>query len=76
MNVYERIVLFLIRKKHGLKLYQNFRFKNQSDKYNYYCIGKCSVIKHVVYNEHCIEVKDSKVKYNWLLNNDCEIEKL
>ena len=42
-----RLIIFLIRKKLGLKKYEHFRFTNQKDKQNYYYFTETSIIKDV-----------------------------
>lgn len=70
----ERLILFLVRIKLGLKKGEAFRFTNQKNKkdeyyFGYYCIWKVREINGVTY------ITQSNVSLNWLLNPCCEIEK-
>lgn len=65
-----RFVIFLIRKKLRLKKYENFRFTNQKSDAVYY-FTETNVMKHWHgYTE------PSGVSINWLLDDDCEIERV
>lgn len=66
-----RLIIFLIRKKLGLKKYEHFKFTNQKDKKNYYYFTETSIIKDVRGYRTL-----STVSLNWLLDNDCSIEKV
>lgn len=64
-----KIVIFLIRKKLGLKKYEKFRFVNQKTDAVYYFTDD-NVMK-LWRNQTML----SGVSVNWLLDNDCEIYK-
>lgn len=68
----KRLIVFLIRKRLGLKKYQCFIFTNQRDKKAMYYFKEDGVMK--------IEangiVRPSSVSLNWLLDDVCIIEKL
>lgn len=72
-----RLIIFLVRKRLGLKKYQYFRFANQKTDDIYYFTGTALIKKA----EHkspfgsiwCDEF--SGVSLNWLLNKDCKIRK-
>ena len=66
----KRLIIFLIRRRLGLKKYQHFRFTNQKSNAIYYFTSE-NLIKSWHNTEYL-----SGVSLNWLLNNDCEIEKL
>lgn len=68
----KRLILFLIRRKLGVKKYENFRFVNQRSKVNYYYFDDNGIQK--VDAEHTI-IKHSNVKFNWILSDKCEIVK-
>lgn len=71
----KRIVLFLIRKKLGLKLYQNFRFKGQKFQNDYYCFGRYTLMKFRYYKKKQLyKCEDSSIGLDWLLSEKCEIE--
>ena len=67
----KRLIIFLIRWRLGLKKYQHFRFTNQNSKKAFYYFTSENLIKSWHNTEYL-----SGVSLNWLLNNDCEIEKL
>lgn len=69
----KRLIIFLIRKKFGLKKGQHFKFANQTSKTDYYKFTKTRIIK--IYNNGC-RTKNSNVSLNWLLNDNCKIIKL
>lgn len=67
----KRLIIFLIRRKLGLKKRQCFRFTNQASKDNKYYFS----------DEHLYKIENGRrmmanVSLNWLLNDDCEIEKI
>lgn len=66
-----RLIIFLIRKKLGLRKNERFRFTNQKKKGTYWFSSK-ELIKMV--DKNC-PVELSTVPLNWLLNKDCEIVK-
>ena len=65
-----RIVMFLIRKKLGLKKFEKFRFVNQKSDAVYY-FTESNVMK--LWNNQTVL---SGVSVNWLLDDDCEIERV
>lgn len=65
-----RLVIFLIRKKLGLRTYEPFRFDNQKTD-AIYCFTNDAVMK-----DWCGIVQASSVSLNWLLHDDCKIIKL
>lgn len=65
-----KIVIFLIRKKLGLKKYEKFRFVNQKTDAVYYFTDD-NVMK-LWRNQTML----SGVSVNWLLDNDCVIERV
>lgn len=70
----KRIIIFLIRKRLGLKKEQKFRFTNQKTKAIYYFTNE-SLIKTEYYPSGDI-VCQSGVSLNWLLNDKCKIVKI
>lgn len=64
-----RLILFLIRKRLGLKKGQYFRFTNQKSDAKYY-FTENKVMK--IYNG---EITFSSVSLNWLLDDNCKIIK-
>lgn len=65
-----RFVIFLIRKKLGLKKYEDFKFVNQKSDAVYY-FTESSVMKR--WRGQTVL---SGVSINWLLDDKCEIEKV
>lgn len=65
----KRIILYLIRKKLGLKKEQRFRFIGQKSRVEYYFFTKDAVMKRTAHGE----VIRSNVSLNWLLDDACEI---
>lgn len=64
-----QMIIFLIRKKLGLGKYENFKFTNQKSDAVYYFTKK-RLMKR--WNG---QTTLSNVSLNWLLDNDCKIEK-
>lgn len=65
-----RLVIFLIRKRLGLKKNEHFRFTNQKSEAAYFFTD---------YNLMKIEygyIFLSKVSINWLLDEECKVTKL
>lgn len=68
----QRVIMFLIRKKLGLKKYERFQFVNQRDKRDFYYIDGCRVMKRQGISGYV----PSNVSINWLLNEKCGIVKV
>ena len=64
------IVIFLIRKKLGLKKYENFKFVNQKTDAVYY-FTESNVMKR-----WRGQTMLSGVSINWLMDDECKIEKV
>lgn len=65
----KRIVMFLIRKKLGLKKYQTFQFVNQTNKKDYYYFADTCLMKW----SNIIGPIQSNVSLNYLLSDECKI---
>lgn len=65
----KKLIVFLIRKRLGLKLNEKFRFEGQKSKSVYY-FTKTNVIK-----EEYGMITLSNVSLNWLLNDECKVIK-
>lgn len=65
-----KIVIFLIRKKLGLKKYEKFRFAEQKSNAVYY-FTESNLMKYWR-NQTML----SGVSLNWLLDSNCEIERV
>ncbi len=70
--MYNRLIMFFFRRKFGLKKCQHFVFTNQTSKIESYYFTSDKLMKYVG-NGNVVE---SKVKLNWLMNDECKIEKL
>ena len=70
----KRLIIFLVRKKLGLKKGEHFRFTNQSSPYNTYYFTEDAVMKHLSWWTG--EDRRSNVSLNWLLDDECEIMKV
>lgn len=66
-----RLIIFLIRKKLGLKKNERFRFANQKKKGTYW-FSDTALIKRIDINQ---PIELSTVPLNWLLDKDCKIIK-
>lgn len=62
-----RLIIFLIRKKLGLKEYDDFRFVNQKSEAVYYFNER-----ELVKIEYGL-IAPSNVSLNWLLSDECKI---
>ena len=65
-----RFVIFLIRKKLGLKKYECFKFVNQKSNAVYY------FSEHNLMKRWHNQTMLSGVSVNWLLDPECEIERV
>ena len=70
-NTMSRLIVFLVRCKLGVRRGQQFRFDNQKHKRDTYFFTATRLMKI----EGTI-VKESNVRLNWLLNDNCKIEKI
>ena len=66
----KRLIIFLVRKRLGLKKYETFQFANQRDEFNYYWFNDTELRKYV--SKEGIAV-DAHVSLNWILHDECEI---
>ena len=71
----KHLIIFLVRKKLGLKKGEHFRFVNQSSLYNTYYFTYDAVMKHFGRWKGSDDVKSS-VSLNWLLDDECKIIKV
>lgn len=71
----KKLILFLVRKKLGVKNYETFRFTNQKSDYDFYYFERNGLIKYERRDSHG-EFKPAGVSLNWLLSDDCEIRKI
>lgn len=66
-----RLIIYLIRKKLGLKKFENFKFVGQKSDAVYY-FTESNVMKRMSTGKTML----SGVSVNWLLDNECEIERV
>lgn len=67
----KRLIIFLVRKKLGVKKWQEFQFANQKSTVDRYFFTDNDLSKYV--GEEGI-VRPAKVNLNWLLDDDCELK--
>lgn len=76
----KRLIIFLIRKRLGLKLGERFRFTNQKSKYDKYYFDRNRLVKLLYCDSDLPHLNmDSSVSLNWLLALDpkkdiCKVE--
>lgn len=66
----KRLIMFIIRKKFGLRKYEAFRFENQKSITDLYYFSDTNIWKVVDYDD----VELSSVSLNWLIDDNCQIE--
>lgn len=66
----DKLILYLVMKKHGLKRYERFRFSNQKENAVYF-FGKRRIYKVKKGYQ-----SNSNVSLNWLLDPKCKIQKV
>lgn len=64
----ERIIIFLIRKRLGLKKYQRFYLKNQADKTDRYYFTEYDLQKETVWCGYKVS-HQSNIRLNFLLSD-------
>lgn len=72
----KRLVLYLVRKKLGLRKGEGFRFTNQISKDDVYFFGVKAIYKRYFTPYWGWQTKRSSVSLNWLLDDECEIERV
>lgn len=76
----DRLIIFLVRHKLGLKKFERFRFTNQSKTNNdIYYFTNNSLVKGAptLKDPNALScIRESGVSLNWLLNKDCKIVKV
>lgn len=70
-----RLIIFLIRKKLGLKRNECFRFANQASSKNFYYFDTDCLMKMHWFGDSYTP-RESTCSLNWLLNDDCKIVKV
>lgn len=69
----KKLILFLVRKHLGLKKNEPFIFVNQKSNTSYYFFTDDGIIKLWT---NTGRTEKSHVSLNWLLDDECKIEKL
>ena len=71
-----RFIIFLVRKKLGVKKFQHFRFSNQKDNSVYYFTNyELKKVEYIGSGDNVQErVVYSNASLNWLINDDCKID--
>lgn len=67
-----RLIIFLIRKRLGLKTYEKFQFANQKSPVDVYYFTETEIRKLEIGRNMIL----SSVSLNWLLSDECEIVKV
>lgn len=65
----DRLIIFLVRKKLGVKKFQYFKFPNQANQNNQYYFTDSMLMKQC---ENGF-IKPANVKFNYLLDPNCKI---
>lgn len=69
----DKLVIFLLRLRLGVKIGQHFQFTNQRADNEFYFFTDTALMKiHKGKNEY---IRPSSVSLNWLLSDACEIRK-
>ena len=67
----KKLIVYLVRKRLGLKKYEYFRFANQRSNAVYW-FAETQVLKSITVGSNQV-ITLSNVSLNWLLNNDCKV---
>lgn len=72
-----RLIIFLIRKKLGLRLYEKFQFENQKSKHDFYYFNetmmlKCGWVEDLKFH---LPPRESSVCLNFLLSDECKVKR-
>lgn len=66
----KRLIIFLIRKKLGVKKWQGFQFTNQKSEVDQYFFTNTDLLKYVGEENY---IRQAKVNLNWLLDDNCKV---
>ena len=69
----DRLILFLVRRKIGVKKYKTFKFTNQKSNDIYFFSGN-RLYKFIGGNR--VRSTESSVSLNWLIDKNCKIVKV
>lgn len=70
VRMLKRLIVFLIRRKLGVKKYEGFRFTNQKGNAVYWFTSEG------LFKSESYFTTMSKVSLNWLLDDECEVKKV
>lgn len=68
----KQLIIFLIRRRFGLKKYQNFRFDNQKSLDDFYWFDDITLWK---FEHDSQSIRLAHVSLNWLLDDECKVIK-
>lgn len=71
-----RLIIFLIRKRLGLRKSEPFRFENQKSRTDWYMFTDIDILKHTTDERGNEVIRQSTVSLNWLLDEKCKIVKM
>jgi len=71
----KKLIVFLVRRRLGLKKGERFQFTNQKIKNEFYYFTQDALMKAALWQGHEVNMGLSGVSFNWLLNDKCEIRK-
>lgn len=69
-----KLIIFLVRKRLGLKKRERFKFTNQKSSNVVYYFTDTDLMKETYFKSDYKEVGLSGVSLNWLLDENCSIE--
>lgn len=70
MKLMKRLIIFLLRKKLGVKKYDDFFFTNQKSPNDRYYFIDTGLMK---YDSNEKALRKANVSLNWLLDNECAV---
>ena len=68
-----KLIIFLLRRKLGLKKYQSFQFAGQKNKKDLYWFEDDCLMKECYVDDNTIKFRLANVSLNWLLCDECDI---
>lgn len=67
-----KLVMFLIRRRLGLKKYEGFQFSTQKSKQDWYFFGAYGVLWKMDHSSGSEKMVESSASLNWLLSDECK----
>lgn len=71
-----RMIIFLIRRRLGLRKLEPFQFDNQRSKTDWYMFTNREILKHSTDDFGNEFYEPSRVSLNWLLDEKCKVVKM